>query len=719
MTGGGTTALAGPDGARLDLDLAAGTLVRLAGAAGDLTAAASSLGVVRLRDGDSWLTLDSAHAGRAETIAVEGGAGARYLDWPDLPGLALTVQVRPHEDGFAWRGSVEVPAPWRVEWLQVPSIVVPADLTGPAGPGRIVWPWCEGVLVDDLEHRERGWFARVEPRYPSQPLDSIFPGAVCAPFVAHLSGGHGVMLAAHDISGGTKEIDYRAVDGGIELLVRTYAAGAQGRFELDFDVVTTVLVGDWHAAADRYRAWFATMTTLPRLAERSDLPSWYDDSPLVLTFPVRGTRDTGDLSPNRLFPYRNALPHVRRIADLVGTRVLALVMHWEGTAPWAPPYVWPPYGGAAALAELTEGLHADGHLLGLYCSGLGWTQHSNIVDYDRSEEFAAEGWAAEMCLGPDGSLPENRVVPNQRSGFDLCPSRPRVAAVLSAELAGMLGAGVDYVQLYDQNSGGHSLFCYAEDHGHGPGPGRWQARDGQRLQRSLAAAAVRAGAMLGAEVGAGEPYLDSLPLNDLRFEVAFAVGVPIPLFQYCYHAWATNFMGNQVATHLLLDHTADPDNFRFRLAHAAHAGELLTLSLTDTGEVSWNWGAPWETLPDNEEVLGLVADLVAWRRGPAGPFWGRGSMTPPLPSTWPNERLRCADGSDLVVPSVLVAGWVDQDGRRADVLVNWTREDVVGQVNGGGDALALQLSREGGAQPVRGGTIEIPAGSVAILHVAG
>lgn len=52
-------------------------------------------------------------------------------------------------------------------------------------------------------------------------------------------------------------------------------------------------------------------------------------------------------------------------------------MHWEGSAPWAPPYVWPPYGDESIYLDFVKAMHAKGNLVGLYASGIGCTLKSN------------------------------------------------------------------------------------------------------------------------------------------------------------------------------------------------------------------------------------------------------------------------------------------------------------------------------------------------------
>lgn len=497
---------------------------------------------------------------------------------------------------------------YAVEWIEFPSVTYAPHLRAQGGDASVLWPYNEGALIEDAACKP----GLTDVDFPTQGWFPMFPNMIFTQFTAFLRKEYGIYMGAHDASYAPKAIDFACGENGVEFRTRIFCGGEYGAgVESWFDTVWEAVSGDWEDAAEVYRRAFAEVIrpSLPKVAENDALPAWYrDDMPLVLTYPVRGQHDMDKMDPNRLFPYENVRPYVEEFAARTGCRVMVLLMHWEGTAPWAPPYVWPPYGGEEMFDAFMQKLHASGNLLGVYCSGLGFTAQSNLIaEYNCTADIEKRALWRGMTKAPDQTVQYSRICTCQRSGYDLCPASTVGKEILNEALLPLLTSGVDYVQALDQNHGGTMYFCYAEDHGHPPVPGAWMTSETHDLLNGWKN--TNRNTLLGCESAAAEPNIDALPLSDNRYELCYSYGKAVPLYAYLFHPYLHNFMGNQVSCPL----GADTESLLYRLAYSFLAGDLLTLVLNDGGDVDARWGMRDFTVkPDRDAAIAFCAQAHAF-----------------------------------------------------------------------------------------------------------
>ena len=591
--------------------------------------------------------------------------------------VTVRLSLRAIDGGVAFRLHLGNRTDMLPEWVELMSVEVGGALRAePGGRGAVVWPYNEGCLVTDMSLREKMPFKYCEPIYPSRGAYSIFPNMVCSQFLAYLADGAGLYLGMHDPERTTKHIDFRYGGHGIKLQLRVFCNAGYGEdYAMPFDCEMRLFGGDWQEACEIYRDWFEAHlpTGLRKIRDNPDLPTWYGASPVVVTYPVRGTRDTGDMAPNDFFPYEHALPLLGEVAEKTDSPVMALLMHWEGTAPWAPPYVWPPFGGEAALRTFIEDAHARGMLVGLYASGLGYTLHSHVTDYDGTAAFARDHIENLVCTDTDGTA-KSVICTAQREGYDLCPACEGTKRIIAGEVSRVCASGIDYMQVLDQNHGGTSYFCYSDRHGHVPAPGKWQAEAGGELLDRI----DRHGVLLGCESAAAEPNIARLAFSDNRFELNYYSGTPIPVYAYLYHEYVNNFMGNQICAMLNKCET----NYTMRAAYSFVAGDMLTaVFVAKGGEArmlhSWcDWIAPREQTVDTGVALAFLRTLNGWRRKGGKPYLHTGRMTRPLAVTCGETQYTLDGGHDVLsVPEVLTSAYV-AEGRVVQFLVNYQLHEV-------------------------------------------
>ncbi len=645
--------------ARIAVDLQRATVASVTHGSHELVGAAAPLFTLGLRDTDSRLL--RFNATDATQCTVEGSV-ARYTGFNGAD-LTVTVTLRATDGVLNWGIAIDNRTDMLLEWVDYPTVVL-KPLKKNGGDAELLFPYNEGAIVDDLNKRP-SWLGPFEPEYPSMGSYCIFPNMLCSQFMAYLSDGFGLYVGAHDGARGVKGLDYAVSDGNTRLRLRLYCGVDYGEsWVCPFPIVWRLFDGSWEDGAEIYRAWLET--DLPRgarkISENKDLPEWYEDAPLIVTYPVRGIHDMDKMDANALFPYVNVLPRIEDIANRVSSRLLVLLMHWEGTAPWAPPYVWPPYGGEEGFNAFKDALHDKGHLLGVYCSGFGYTLQSNLDDYNKEAECAERGLEAGMCAGPDGKVGISRICTGQRKGYDICPASEVGREVLKEAYMPLFESGVDYSQILDQNHGGGQYFCYSREHGHAPAPGPWMTENMQDLLTDWNGVAGKM--LLGCESAAAEPFIGNLLFSDNRFELCWSIGRPVPLYAYLYHEYLRNFMGNQVACPF----PQTLDTLRHRMAYSFSAGDCMTVALMPDGGLYPNWGGrDFTNPPDYDKTMTFAANMQTFYRERAKPYLYDGRMVKPCEFTVTDAPRY--DDARATFPPVFSTAW-EKDGKRAQIFVN-------------------------------------------------
>ena len=566
-----------------------------------------------------------------------------------------------------------------VEWVDFGSVAIPQDLRYNGGDSVIYTSFTEGGLIEDFTLREKYMGTRYSDlSYAYRGMGGLYPRTGHMQFMAYYSEKGGVYFAAHDENYTLKVLEVRPLENALCLEHRVMPGGVIGKWEMGYDVVIGGFYGDWYDAAELYRNWFEKSALRPvPIQENKALPVWMDDSPVIIIYPIRGGKDTGDMTPNCYYPFEEGVQYVNRISEKLGCRVMALMMHWEGTAPWAPPLVWPPYGGEEGFKKAVRMLHEKGNLAGVYCSGIGWTTESYLVpEYDPQKAYEEYAMESCICRSPKEEMLETGTLDGIRSAYSVCPAHDVVSDIVVGEIEKIAGSGIDYCQFFDQNWGGNSKFCYSRNHGHPAAPGKWMTEAMLRMQERGNARIREMGSemLLGTESAAAEPFIGELPFNDLRFIKWYYYGTPVPAYSYIAHEYTNNFAGNFCGAAHSLDILGNPSNLAFTIGYAFAAGNMLSVVLGKNGQIHWAWCVDEDEVgvPQNQEELWqFVAHLNAWRRGVGKEFLRFGRMEKPekISGIGTYQLLR-ADGTHAEFTELLYTKW-SYEGNIAQFVVNF------------------------------------------------
>lgn len=624
--------------------------------------------------------------------------------------IGVKIKINQIDNGLNFNVEVLNHTSDLIETVEIMSLGLDPNLIEEGGKGEIDIPYNEGARITSLKRRDENGFTYREVDYPSYGISYVYPNMISSPFMLYIHDKKGIYLGMHDKSFTPKHIDVRLFEGVLKTEMSVFTNTNYGEdYKMDFDCKMIFFEGNFYDGCEIYREWFykTHRDSYRTIKERyEELPKWYHESPVVVTYPVLGGKDSDtEMKEGGLYPYTNGLAVIDRFYEETHAKMMVVLMQWESTAPWAPPYVWPPYGDYQNFCLYRDELHARGHYLGVYTSGFGWTNKSFRKEYDKTEEFERDNLVEIMCTDSNGYM-QSTVVTDIRFGYDICPALERSKQIFINEAKKMVDADLDYVQILDQNHGGHPYFCYSDKHGHIPAPGSWQVVETKKILHAIDTSKC----LLGCESAASEPYFGELMFSDNRYVLNYCVGEPIPMYAYLYHEFVNNFMGNQICYAM----TDERYSLTFRMAYSFINGDMFTLVIDGEGKIHIAWCN--DIIVEDEMPLTLIKNTNKWRIGKFEEFLHLGKMVKPLEYECSKKTFGFTWGKEhtYVFDSVLSAAYTNgKDTYQFFINYDIIEEKITLQISN----LCIYLDNESDPISMEGNEIIVPPLSVIAVKI--
>ena len=551
-----------------------------------------------------------------------------------------------------------------VTGMRFPIINAPEMLGDRSEDDVLLYPVFDGAVIDD----PKSVFGSA-----ARTLSESYPGGLSCQVMAFCDPAAGLYVASHDPQGYAKKF---TVEPGFQLrLSITHLAPALAGEDLrpPYSIVIGTFVGDprrggtnWYDAADTYRNWSQEQEWAERkVRTRPDTPDWLRQGALVTFYNPRTLTPPGYVSRLDAF--------LRDYSSRFSTPVLPNSRGWERYGTWCGQEYLPVVPDEATFRAAAEVAKKLGGRSMIMLSGYRWTIERTTPEgeaYSSEARFQREvaPWAVHDRNGKpviDTSTKKDDFRGSKWSR--MCRGTDFAKQTIVDVSKYLVQAGYPVIHFDQECSGGYSSsVCWARDHGHPPGDGRWVHLAMADLYQQICDACqpLDADFMLSMEEP-NELYLPWLSLCQSRpfgitpeWPVIPPATRSVPLFLYLYHenliGWAAFY----------------PWKSAGRPSYSVAKGFTTGLMPGLVPPESLRFGAPEQ----GERFMTLFANCMKGYRTFAHDYlvWGR--MERPLTLDVPRRSFSWSAGGrkprELVVPAVSHEVWTLDDGRTGVVFVN-------------------------------------------------